>query len=92
MVGQYEGFADVLESQLVANDLRPLRESLSFMLENKSLEESTEILSLYVNSEQNLNTLLRMIRLKERMGAWSIFFGVDPVGGFSQAGEIHVME
>lgn len=65
MVGQYDDFADLLEIQLTENNLRPLRHSLSFMLEHKSLEESSEILSKYVNSEENLNTLLRMIRLSD---------------------------
>lgn len=65
MVGQYDDFADLLEIQLTENNLRPLRNSLSFMLEHKSLEESSEILSKYVNSEENLSTLLRMIRLSD---------------------------
>lgn len=66
MVGQYEDFADVLEIQLLENNLRPLRESLSFMLEHKPLQESIVILSDYVNSQNNLNTLIRMIELNER--------------------------
>ena len=65
MIGQYDDFADLLEIQLAENNLRPLRQSLNFMLQNKSLEESSEILSKYVNSEENLNTLLRMIRLSD---------------------------
>ncbi|MFT5484498.1 MAG: tetratricopeptide (TPR) repeat protein, partial [Halieaceae bacterium] len=60
MVGQYDDFADMLEIQLTENNLRPLRSSVSFMLEHKSVEEGCEILSKYVNSEENLNTLLRM--------------------------------
>jgi len=65
LVGQYDDFADVLEIQLAESSLRPLRRSLSFMLERKSMEESADILSKYVNSEDNLNTLLRMIKLSE---------------------------
>ena len=65
MIGQYDNFADLLEIQLSENNLRLLRHSLRFMLEQKTLEESSEILSQYVNSEDNLNTLLRMIKLNE---------------------------
>ena len=64
-IGQYDEFADVLEIQLAENNLRPLRRSLAFMLENKSLDECIEIFSQYVNTEENLNTLTRMIRLSQ---------------------------
>jgi len=64
-VGEYEDYADMLEIQLAENNLRPLRRSLGFMLEHKSMEESAQILSEHVNSEENLNTLIRMIKLNE---------------------------
>ena len=63
VIGQYDDFADMLEIQLGENNLRPLRASLSFMLDHKSMQESEEILAQYVNSEDNLRTLLRMIKL-----------------------------
>lgn len=63
MVGQFEDFADLLEIQLSTNALKPLRESLEFMLVNKGLDESILILENHVNNEDNLATLIRMIRL-----------------------------
>lgn len=63
MVGQYEDFADLLEIQLSTNALKPLRESLEFMLQHKSLDQSVSILENHVNNEENLNTLIRMIKL-----------------------------
>ena len=65
VVGQYDDFTDVLEIQLGENNLYPLRRSLDFMLAHKSPEESADILSRYVNREDNLNTLIRMIKLNE---------------------------
>ena len=61
--GYYEDFADVLEIQLSTNELRPLRHSLNFMLKHKSMDESIKILEHHVNSNSNLETLVRMIRL-----------------------------
>jgi tetratricopeptide (TPR) repeat protein len=63
--GQYENFVDVLEIQLAENNLHPLRECLKFMREHKTLQESSEILSGYVNTRENLNTLLRMVELND---------------------------
>ncbi|MEH6592487.1 MAG: tetratricopeptide repeat protein [Halioglobus sp.] len=64
-VGHYEVFADMLETQLSENNFKPLRQSLAFMLEHKTMDESTQILSKHVNSEDNLKTLVRMIKNSE---------------------------
>ena len=69
LIGQYDDFADNLEIQLGEHNLRPLRRSLAFMLEHKPLAECEEILSNYVNTEENLNTLTRMIRMNDRRRA-----------------------
>lgn len=61
--GDYNDFADLLEIQLTTNELKPLRQSLRFMLDHKSLEQVIEILNTHVNSEDNLRTFERMIRL-----------------------------
>lgn len=61
--GDYDDFADLLEIQLTTNELKPLRQSLKFMLHHKTLEEVTTILNTHVNSEDNLKTFERMIRL-----------------------------
>ena len=65
LIGQYDDFADNLEIQLGENNLRPLRHSLAFMLEHKTMAECLEILSSHVNTEENLQTLTRMIRKNE---------------------------
>ena len=69
LIGQYNDFADNLEMQLGDNNLRPLRRSLAFMLEHKSLDDSIDILNRYVNTEDNLHTLTRMIRMNEKRKA-----------------------
>jgi len=65
MDGRYDDFADLLEIQLTTNELKTLRNSLDFMLEHKTLAEAVKILQDYVNTEENLNTLKRMITLLE---------------------------
>jgi tetratricopeptide (TPR) repeat protein len=61
--GQYDEFSDLLEIQLSKNELKALRASLEFMLENKDLDEAIDVLNTYVNDEGNLATFIRMIKL-----------------------------
>ena len=64
MQGNYEHFADLLEIQIASNELGPLRDSLVFMTEKKGKSEAQLILDKYVNSEENLRTLSRMLKLQ----------------------------
>ena len=66
VMGEYEDFADLLEIQLATNELSPLRDSVNFMLAHKTLAEAINILEHYVNTEDNLNTLKRMITLSAK--------------------------
>ncbi|MBL4940231.1 MAG: hypothetical protein JKY81_01060 [Colwellia sp.] len=59
--GDYDDFTDLLEIQIAHNALRPLRNSINFMLQHKNTEEAIHILSLYVNTEDNFQILKRMI-------------------------------
>jgi hypothetical protein len=60
---KYEDFVDLLEIQIFTNELRPLRQSINFMLTHKSESEIVDMLNIYVNTEENLQTLKRMVRL-----------------------------
>lgn len=64
--GDYDDFVDLLEIQISTNQLRPLRKSIDFMLSHMSTAESLTILNQYVNTEDNLNTLTRMVKLSEQ--------------------------
>jgi len=59
--GDYDDFSDLLEIQIANNAMKPLRNSVVFMLENKQPDEAINILSLYVNTENNFQILKRMI-------------------------------
>jgi tetratricopeptide (TPR) repeat protein len=59
--GEYDDFTDLLEIQIANNALSMLAKSLNFMLQHKSSEEAIEMLELYVNTEENLQILKRMI-------------------------------
>jgi len=65
LAGDFEDYADMLEIQLTTNELKPLRNSLNFMLEHRTLEQAIELLEQYVNNEDNLKTLTRMLRLSQ---------------------------
>lgn len=58
---RYDDFVDMLEIQISTNKLRPLRNSVTFMLTHKTEKEIIEVLDRYVNTEENFNTLVRMI-------------------------------
>ena len=59
---RYDDFVDMLEIQISTNKLKPLRNSVTFMLTHKSETEIIEVLDRYVNTEENFNTLVRMIK------------------------------
>jgi len=59
--GHYDDFTDLLEIQIANSALKPLRQSVNFMLQHKDPEEAIEILELYVNTEDNFQVLKRMI-------------------------------
>lgn len=59
--GEYDDFTDLLEIQIANNTLKMLSRSLNFMLQHKSPDEAIEMLELYVNTEENLQILKRMI-------------------------------
>lgn len=59
--GHYDDFTDLLEIQIGNNALKPLRNSITFMLQHKESDEAINILSLYVNTEDNFQILKRMI-------------------------------
>lgn len=61
LAGDYDDFADLLEIQLASNELKPLRESMAFMLRHKSLTDAIAILDEYVNSPDHLATFVRML-------------------------------
>lgn len=61
--GDYDDFVDLLEIQLSTNELKPLRRSISFMQQHMTKDEILELLNRYVNTEDNLHTLTRMVRL-----------------------------
>ncbi|GGF79527.1 tetratricopeptide repeat protein [Alteromonas lipolytica] len=66
--GDYDDFVDLLEIQLSTNELKPLRGSIHFMQQHMSEEEITTLLNRYVNTEDNLHTLSRMVRLSYEHG------------------------
>lgn len=69
LANDFDDFADLLEIQLASNELKPLRESMAFMLTHKTLSESIEILEEYVNSPDHLATFKRMLESDaKRMG------------------------
>ena len=66
--GDYDDFVDLLEIQLSTNELKPLRRSIHFMQEQMSQDEIMTLLNRYVNTEDNLHTLTRMVRLSYEHG------------------------
>ncbi|GBL04478.1 TPR domain protein [Glaciecola sp. KUL10] len=58
---RYDDFVDMLEIQISTNKLKPLRNSVTFMLTHKSEKDIIKVLDRYVNTEENFNTLVRMI-------------------------------
>ncbi|MER2490879.1 tetratricopeptide repeat protein [Catenovulum sediminis] len=62
LANDFDDFADLLEIQLASNELKPLRESMAFMLRHKSLDESIAILEEYVNRPDHLDTFIRMLK------------------------------
>ncbi|WP_440905768.1 hypothetical protein ACMZOO_05740 [Catenovulum sp. SX2] len=62
LANDFDDFADLLEIQLSSNELKPLRESMAFMLRHKTLEESIAILEEYVNRPDHLETFVRMLK------------------------------
>lgn len=63
--GDYDDFVDLIEIQLSTNELRPLRHSIEFMLLHMSRDEIMSMLNRYVNTEEHLQTLTRMVRLSD---------------------------
>lgn len=59
--GDYDDFVDLLEIQLSTNELKPLRKSIEFMQQHMAHEEIDRMLNRYVNTEDNLHTLTRMV-------------------------------
>ncbi len=59
----YDDFVDMLEIQLSTNELKPLRHSVEFMLQHMTVDEILTMLNRYVNTEEHLHTLTRMVRL-----------------------------
>lgn len=70
--GDYDDFVDLLEIQLSTNELKPLRRSIHFMQQQMTQEEIMSLLNRYVNTEDNLNTLTRMVRLSHETGQHSV--------------------
>lgn len=66
--GDYDDFVDLLEIQLSTNELKPLRKSIEFMQQHMTPEEINRLLNRYVNTEDNLHTLTRMVRLSYEAG------------------------
>ncbi len=66
--GDYDDFVDLLEIQLSTNELKPLRKSIEFMQQHMAHEEINHMLNRYVNTEDNLHTLTRMVRLSYEAG------------------------
>lgn len=62
LANEFDDFADLLEIQLASNELKPLRESMAFMLSHKSLQESIDILEEYVNRPDHLASFIRMLK------------------------------
>ena len=61
--GLYDDFVDMLEIQISTSELRPLRKSIEFMLQHMNEEQTLIMLNKYVNTEENLQTLTRMVKL-----------------------------
>ncbi len=66
--GNYDEFTDLIEGLYDQEDFAPLRSNFRFLLNHTNYEESKEILKKYVNTEERLPSLLRILeREHEKM-------------------------
>ena len=64
--GDYVAFTDLLEMQAGENNIVGLRKNIDFMLKHKSADEAKKIIEDYVDFEEIMRMLMRMIDRHEK--------------------------